>query len=213
MLKKIISTLAIATALMFSGCGGDSDGEDRLEALHAIDKGNPESAIALLESKANKTNEDYALLGSAYASKAGFTMIDITTAFIDASENETGKDDMVNLVSSLIGKASSSALDDLKQSIKYYEDIPSDKRTDDQNFKLGMTYIIQISLMIDTESKKATPDNVDSILESATSGFKALGTVINSMDDEDLKESYKELEGETATENQINQIITDYKNI
>jgi hypothetical protein len=207
MLKKMIAASAVILALMLSGCG-DTEGEAILSAQNAVDTGDAATAIAILEAKTNRTDDENALLAEAYASQAGFSMIDITIAFIDASENTTGEEDMVNLVASLIDQASDTAIDDLNKSISYYEDIPAADRTDDQNFKLGMTYIVQLGVMVDADSPSAD------IVTVATNAFDALGAVIPD-DDPDLQQSYTELQAEISsggsiTTGEIDQLKIDY---
>lgn len=209
MLNKMIAATAVTVALMFSGCG-DSAGEDALAVQNSIDTGDASAAIDLLESKANRTDDENALLAEAYASNAGYSMIDITIAFIDAGEsNTTSGEDITDLVISLINKSDdkNASINDLNKSITYYESIPN--RTDDQNFKLSMTYIVQLSLMVDNNSSST------SIVSVATNAFDTLGAVIPA-DDPDLQDSYTQLQAEISsggaiTTGEIDNLKADYQ--
>jgi len=190
MLKKMISASVVILALMLSGCGtADSEGESMLAAQNAVDTGDAGTAIAILEAKTDRTDDENALLAEAYASQAGYSMIDITIAFVDASESNVSSNSTVSLIESLIDQASPTAVADLNQSIAYYESIPVADRTEDQNFKLGMTYIVLLAVMVDDPSYAGAD-----ILPIAQGGFDALGAVVATMNDPDLQTSYDELE-------------------
>jgi hypothetical protein len=206
MLKKMISATAVILALMLSGCGGSSDGENRLAAQNAIDTGDAQLAIDLYGDipLADLTDDESALLAEAYTSSAGFSMIDITVAFIDASESNSTSS-TVGLVESLLLNATDTAAEDLMTSIEYYQNI--DSPTDDQKFEMGMTYIVLVSVMIDDPSY----DGAD-ILPYAEAGFTALDGVIPA-DDEELQQSYAELQGETIDADAINGIIAEYNSL
>ena len=179
MLKRIIATTLVATALMFSGCG-DGAGEDRLEAQDAIDKGNPGVAIGLLADKlanGTATNDEKALLADAYASNAGFSITDITTSFMAASDG-TG-DGLQNLNDSLLANVTdvNASLADLDLSIDAYLAIPVAERTDDQNFKLGLTYTVKLALLIDTTDAN-DPAAVTELAATAAAGFDTIATIL-----------------------------------
>ena len=158
MLKKIIATTLIAIALMFSGCG-DSEGEDRLKAQYALDQGNPQAAIDLLKSKNNLSEDEKILLASAYMGRAGFTMIDITVAFVEASDGADA-DDFNNLVNALLSKATSTAATDLSLAIDTF--LTVDPRTDDTDLKLALVYVVKVAVLLDsgaTDNELATTAN------------------------------------------------------
>ncbi len=158
MLKKIIATTLIAIALMFSGCG-DSEGEDRLKAQYALDQGDPQVAINLLESKDNLSEDEKILLASAYMGRAGFTMIDITVAFVEASDGADA-DDFNNLVNALLSKATSTAATDLSLAIDTF--LTVDPRTDDTDLKLALVYVVKVAVLLDsgaTDNELATTAN------------------------------------------------------
>lgn len=168
MLKKIMATTLIAIALMFSGCG-DPDGEDRLEALYAIDQGNNQIAISLLESKSNLTEDEKILLASAYMGRAGFTMIDITIAFTEASEG-SNVDDFNNLIDSLLSKKTSTAVEDLTLAIDTFLEV--DPRTDDTDLKLALTYVVKVAVLLDDNATN------DELAVTANDGFDLALSVV-----------------------------------
>ncbi len=158
MLKKIIATTLIAIALMFSGCG-DSEGEDRLKAQYALDQGNPQAAIDLLKSKNNLSEDEKILLASAYMGRAGFTMIDITVAFVEASDG-ADVDEFNNLVNAFLSKATSTAATDLSLAIDTF--LTVDPRTDDTDLKLALVYVVKVAVLLDsgaTDNELATTAN------------------------------------------------------
>jgi hypothetical protein len=120
MLKHIISVSAITAALMFSGCGdADTQGETRLNAQYAIDQGNYAAAIALLEAKAVKTDEDYLQLASAYMGQAGYSFTNLVS-IINTSSNDVSGDAFKSFVQSTASNADAATLDSLNSAIAAY---------------------------------------------------------------------------------------------
>ena len=125
MLKKIIATSLVATALLFSGCGdGDTAGEDSLAAQHAIDKGNSDLAISLIlngksldEALANMSDDDKITLASAYMGQAGLGMTDIVAA---AMSDKDAKDKFKSFKSGIEAKANSNSLSSVDNAITCY---------------------------------------------------------------------------------------------
>ena len=175
MLKRILATTLVATALLFSGCG-DEAGADRLEAQNAIDTGNPGAAIGLLADKlanGTATNDEKGLLADAYASQAGFTITDIAIGLMEASDGTGGPNAFVNLADTLYAQASSTSIDDLTSAIDAYELIAPAERTDDQNFKLGLIYITKMTLLV----KQPSPDTTV-VANTAIAGFDTIVSIL-----------------------------------
>lgn len=186
MLKKIIATTLIAIALMFSGCG-DPEGEDRLEAQYALDQGDPQVAINLLESKDNLSEDEKILLASAYMGRAGFTMIDITVAFVEASEGADA-DDFNNLVNALLSKATSTAATDLSLAIDTF--LTVDPRTDDTDLKLALVYVVKVAVLLDSGAS----DN--ELATTANDGFDLALVVVP----DDIKQDVIDVKNEIDTD-------------
>lgn len=168
MLKNILATALLAMTLMFSGCG-DEAGEDRLAAQNAIDRGNPQDAINILEGLTNPTADETALLADAYAGRAGFSVTDITLSIMDASTGT--EDDLKNLAESLLAQASDTAVADLTLATETYMLI--NPRTDDQNLKLALTYVVLLGVQL-------TDTNVTSaeLVDTANLGFDIIASVL-----------------------------------
>lgn len=192
MLKKIVATTLVVVSLMFSGCG-DTEGEDRLEALYAIDQGNNQVAIDLLASKNNLTDDEKILLASAYMGRAGFTMIDMTVAFSEASDGASS-DNFINLKTEILEKASTTSVDDLTLAIDTFLSV--DPRSDDINLKLALTYVVKVTVLLDggsTDTELAT---------IATEGFDLALSVVP----DDIKQDVIDIRNEIDTD--LNGIIT-----
>ena len=192
MLKKIVSATLIAIVLIFSGCG-DPEGEDRLKAQYAVDQGDNQVAITLLEAKENLTEEEKILLASAYMGRAGFTMIDITIAFSQASEG-TNIDDFINLKDSLLSQATSTAEADLTLAIDTF--LTVDPRTDDTNLKLALAYVVKVTVLLDSGTSDAE------LATTANDGFDLALSVVP----DDLKQDVLDVKNEIDTD--LDGIIT-----
>ena len=138
MLKKIVSASVVTAALLFSGCGGDSEGEDRLKAQHAVDSGDSATAISLLEAKVVKTDADKMLLASAYMQKAGMSMMDVVSKL--DTESDSGDDSFGTIADSIVGDANGSEtiqnITDINKAIAYYESM-SNSLSAAPSFKAG----------------------------------------------------------------------------
>ena len=135
MLKQIISASVVTVALLLNGCG-DSAGENKLEAQHAIDSGDASKAIALLEPVpfadlndtqktaflASLSDTDKMTLASAYVSKAGVSIMDIVSK-LDTADGETSS--FASIADDIIGDANATEVADKVESIdiaiEYYE--------------------------------------------------------------------------------------------
>ena len=123
MVKQMITASALAAMLMFSGCGDGSAGSDRLKAQQDLDVGNFSSAIANLESKTDKTNEDNMLLASAYLGEAGFSFSDTIGIVAGSGSGET--DSFTSFAQSVTDVKDENTLDNLSKAITYYKAIDS----------------------------------------------------------------------------------------
>ena len=118
MVKKILATSLVVAVLVLSGCG-NSDAESRLKAQQALDEGDYSTAIASLESKTLKTDEDNMLLASSYMGKAGFSLSDT----ISIVGKNTTTDAFASFSSNVSDGKNPGSLDDLQQAIFYYGSI------------------------------------------------------------------------------------------
>lgn len=86
--QKTLGVSAIAATLFLTGCGStDSDIETQMQAQQYLDKGQYDQAVALLESKTDKTDGDYMMLSSAYMGMAGFSFSDVLKLVAQANGN------------------------------------------------------------------------------------------------------------------------------
>ncbi len=186
MLKKIIATTLVTIALIFSGCG-DPEGEDRLEAQYAVDQGDNQAAIDLLTSKASLSEDEKILLASAYMGRAGFTIIDTTIAFAQASEG-VNADDLINLKNTLLSQSTSTAEEDLIFAIDTFLkiDIPND----DTNLKLALAFIVKVIILLDS----GVPDAV--LAKTANEGFD----LALSVSPDELKQDIADIKNEIDTD-------------
>ncbi|QSZ42959.1 hypothetical protein GJV85_12855 [Sulfurimonas aquatica] len=121
MIKKIVASSLVASALLFSGCG-ENNAEDRLSAQQALDKGDFSTTISNLESKSVKTTEDYMLLASAYMGKAGLSFTD-TVALVSNANSTNDNKSFANYAKEIEKKKNPETLANLQKAISYYEAI------------------------------------------------------------------------------------------
>ena len=122
MIKKLLTISLVSATLLLSGCGSDSEGEERLKTQQSLDNGEFEQVIANLESSAS-SNEDFLALASAYMGRAGLSLADLITVVSDSSKNE---DDsfgaFINSISDAT-KDSKTPLLDLNKATANYEKV------------------------------------------------------------------------------------------
>ena len=90
MYKNIVMSSLVVASLLLSGCGGESDTTCRIDVQNALDDGEFDKAISLLENScANAyTESDLNLnLATAYMGKSGFGVSDVVAMIIDANNN------------------------------------------------------------------------------------------------------------------------------
>lgn len=109
----------LAATLLLSGCGG-SDAESELQTQQMLDEGNYEGVIAKITNP--ETNEDYMALAAAYMQRAGLGLADLVTVIADSTEDENDEA-FAAFVKSVEEKSSSTALQDLEKSARYYKDV------------------------------------------------------------------------------------------
>ncbi|MEA2090866.1 MAG: hypothetical protein U9O83_00680 [Campylobacterota bacterium] len=141
MIKKVLSITLISTMLLFTGCGGDSEGESRLDTQQKLDSGDFAAVIAKLEPKTSKTLEDYLALGAAYMGKAGLSFSDLVEV-VAASSEDSNDDGFASFIKNIDNRKSPSALKDLEESAKNYQQVVKTACADaaaDPNFELSDT--------------------------------------------------------------------------
>ncbi|QOP44617.1 hypothetical protein FJR45_11960 [Sulfurimonas sediminis] len=120
MYKKVLSSSLIATALLLSGCGG-SDTTCRIDVQNAIDDGNYDVAISLLEGECRTayTQSDLNMnLASVYMGKSGYSVSDIADMLINS--NDTQNDAFSTFISSVSKKRNPDSLPLLTKAQQYY---------------------------------------------------------------------------------------------
>jgi hypothetical protein len=201
MLKKIISASTIAAALIFTGCGSDSNGDDRLAAQHAIDKGDSGAAIALLEptsiSDLNDTQREAFLatlsdtdkmtLASAYMQEADVSIMDIVSKM-----DTEGDASFASFANNIIGddvNTTAYKVKSIDTAIAYYESMakqpvalaPSFKATALENVTLegaklylGLAYLSKVTMLFSFFGDVDTLEEGKSVDE----GFRATSEAI-----------------------------------
>jgi hypothetical protein len=120
MLKNIVMSSLLATALLFSGCG-DNEAEGVVQVQQDLDKGNYEAIIAKYEGLAS-TNEEYMALAAAYMQRAGLGLADLMVVIADSSDDEDS-DAFAAFVKSVKTSSSRTALHDLEKSSLNYKEV------------------------------------------------------------------------------------------
>ena len=123
MLKNIVMSSLLATALLFSGCG-DNEAEGVVQVQQDLDKGNYEAIIAKYEGLAS-TNEEYMALAAAYMQRAGLGLADLMVVIADSSDDEDS-DAFAAFVKSVKTSSSRTALRDLEKSSLNYKEVVAD---------------------------------------------------------------------------------------
>ena len=119
MIKKLLTTSLVGLTLMMSGCGDDTEGEDRLGIQQMLDDGDFSGVIAKLEFSA-KTKDEYISLGTAYMGKAGLSLTNIITSMVTSEGNSDNT--FAEFVTAISKSSSISALSDLNKAIfNYYK--------------------------------------------------------------------------------------------
>ena len=193
MLKKIIATTLVATALMFSGCG-DQAGEDFLAAQHSIDEGDYASAIALLEdvNASDRTDAQNVMMANAYMGEAGFTTLDIVTllatdsatdpltAMIDP--NATAEENAAKLANIEL------AIEALQQVTVADGSAATVDELGDNELTLGLAYVAKTSLLLNDPA--SDDQNVADTVNDAVDFVIAVGN-------QDIKDSIADMKLES----------------
>ncbi len=120
MYKKILPSALLATVLMLSGCG-ESDSTCRIDVQNAIDTGNYNVAISLLEGECQTvyTLSDLNMnLASVYMGKSGYSVSDVADMLINA--NDTQNDAFSSFILSVDEKKNPDSLQLLTKAQEYY---------------------------------------------------------------------------------------------
>jgi len=92
MYRKYVITSLVALSLLLSGCGDESDTTCRIDVQNALDDGEFDKAIALMEGSCAAAYEESDLnlnLATAYMGKSGFGVSDVVAMIIDANDNSS----------------------------------------------------------------------------------------------------------------------------
>ena len=122
MIKKLLTISLVSATLLLSGCGSDSEGEERLETQQSLDKAEFSKVIANLEDHA-ATPEEHLALAAAYMGRAGLSLADLITVVSDSADSE---DDSFGAFISSVSDAtkdSKTPLLDLNKATQNYEDV------------------------------------------------------------------------------------------
>ncbi len=143
-MKKIILAFGVTLALLFTGCGeadlgSTEDGEKRIEIQKLTDEGAYDQVISKLSSAEYQNaypDSEYKLyLGSAYLSRAGFTLsvvLDLFTAEDDGTETASESSGAGDLLVDLADKIN--LADAIRASTLFKEAIPVDCGNSDRNY-------------------------------------------------------------------------------
>jgi len=135
MIKKVIATSLVTAALVFSACGGSSDGESQLETQQMLDEKDYAGVISKLESSASTTS-DYLALAAAYMGKAGFSLssiIGIVATSADSGDNNT----FAAFIENSKEKSNSQSLNDMNTAVSYYNRVVLNTKCSDKNASLS----------------------------------------------------------------------------
>jgi len=165
MLKKILMSTLASSILLLSGCGGDDEGESRLETQQMLDEGDFVSVIEKLEPVAS-SDADYINLGSAYMGKAGLTITDIISAIADGADDENSSDGFSSFVTGISKNSSSSALLDLDKSVNYFKKVVGDACGEDTNKSSATENVCLYVGLASTGSAAVTIDLIAGDIES-----------------------------------------------
>lgn len=186
MLKKIIATSLVATALIFSGCG-DEDGEDFLKAQHSIDVGDTSTAIALLEATPaeQRTDAQNVQLGSAYMSEAGYSVLDVVGTMASGVDDTSGDDALETFKNLMLPDDinKTATLESIDAAIDSYKLVVGDSNASsvddlgDNELSLGLAYMVKVSILLDNNT--STPEANEDLANTLTDAFYFVAAVGN----------------------------------
>lgn len=133
MVRKLLATSLVATALIFSGCG-DDEGESRLETQQMLDDGDFKGVIARLETNSTSninSNDNYLALAAAYMGKGGYTLLDIVGSMIEDEDGNSEEDE--DIIASLAENATFSSTLDLEKAEMYYTKVVGENTCNESN--------------------------------------------------------------------------------
>ena len=135
MIKKILTTSLVVSALIFSGCGESGEGEAVLATQQMLDNGDFVGVIDKLESRASTTG-DYLSLASAYMGKAGFSLSSIIGT-VAASADAANGDAFATYIEDSKRKSNSRSLNDLDAAVAWYQKVVANKCLDSNAILTG----------------------------------------------------------------------------
>ena len=173
MIKKILMSSLVVSALLLSACGDGGEGESVLETQQMLDNRDYDGVISKLENNTTAlTDGDTIALASAYMGKAGFSLSAII-GIVATNANGAG-DAFTAFVKDSIKNSSADAIMELEQAKLYYSSIIQNKCLDDQEIlsnpesdlclysglaNLAQTTVSIGSLTDDIEALGAAADN------------------------------------------------------
>lgn len=209
---KIIATLFTLTFFTACGTGNiykDFEEEDAAEdAAIELENGNPGEAIKILESALESDPDNYvllSLLSAAYAQRGGVSMVDIALNMAESADSEDS--DSQNGIAALwpfLPEATDSNISDVDYGLSLLQSIPSDERTDADNFKMAVLSTALASLEL-----KALDTNGDgelSIEELANLSSASADTILSALSGAASAISGIDTENAEATEEAATQI-------
>lgn len=131
MIKKIVTTSLVVTALLLSACGDGGEAESILQTQEMLDNRDFDGVIAKLENNTSTLSDtDSIALASAYMGKAGFSLSAII-GIVATNANGVG-DAFTAFVKDSIKNSSPDAIAELEQAKKYYTSVINSKCLDDR---------------------------------------------------------------------------------
>jgi len=158
MIKKIITTSLVVSALLLSACGNNGKGESTLKTQEMLDSRNFDGVIAKLENNTTTLSQgDSIALASAYMGKAGFSLSAII-GIVATNANGAG-DAFTAFVKDAIKNSSPKAITELEKAKGYYKAVVQSKCSDKATLSTsesdiclysGLANLAQTTVSIDT---------------------------------------------------------------
>jgi len=177
MIKKIVTTSLVVSALLLSACGSSGEVESILQTQQMLDNRNYDGVIAKLENNTTTLSEgDSIALASAYMGKAGFSLSAVI-GIVTTNANGVG-DAFTAFIKDAIKNSSEKAIAELEQAKVYYTSVIQDKCLDDRVVLSTpesdlCLYSGLANLAQTTVSIGSLTDNIESLGKSANDKLKA----------------------------------------
>ena len=177
MIKRILTTSLVVSALLLSACGDGGEGESVLETQQMLDERNYDGVIAKLENNTTALSDgDSIALASAYMGKAGFSLASII-GIVATNANGTG-DAFTAFVKDAVKNSSNDAIGELEVAKNYYNSVLQTKCLDQQGvlsssesdlcLYAGLANIAQTTVSI-----SSLTDNINALGKTADDKLKA----------------------------------------